>query len=81
MKAKIGTILEKDVVQKLKEFSAKRGRPISEIIQEAIVSYMHGGANWNQQLRLAAVKRLCSRPFNLSQDDWKGIMEEDYYEQ
>jgi len=81
MKAKIGTILEEDVFKKLKEFSAKRGRPINEIIQEALVTYMQVGADRNRQLRLAAVKRLCSRPFNISPDDWKAIMEEDYYEQ
>jgi hypothetical protein len=81
MKAKIGTVLEEDVFKKLKEFSAKRGRPINEIIQEALVTYMQVGADRNRQLRLAAVKRLCSRPFNISPDDWKAIMEEDYYEQ
>jgi len=81
MKAKIGTVLEEDVVKKLKEFSVKRGRPINEIIQDAVITYMQGGADRNQQLRLAAVKRLCSRPFSLSRDDWKEIMEEDYYEQ
>jgi hypothetical protein len=81
MKAKIGTILEEDVFKKLKEFSVKRGRPINEIIQEAVITFMQGGVERNQQLRLAAVKRLCSRPFNLSHDDWKEIMEEDYYEQ
>jgi hypothetical protein len=81
MKTKIGTVLEADVVRKLKEFSAKRGQPINEVIQEAVVTYIQGGANRNQQLRLAALKRLCSKPFNLSHDDWKEIMEEDYYEQ
>lgn len=81
MKAKIGTVLEEDVFQKLKEFSVKRKRPINEIIQEAIVTYMQVGTGRNRQLRLAAVKRLCSRPFKLSHDEWKDILEEDYYEQ
>ncbi len=81
MKTKIGTVLEEDVVQKLKEFSAKQGRPISEVIQEAVITYMQVGNSRKQDLRLAAVKRLCSKPFNLSREDWKEIMEEDYYEQ
>lgn len=82
MKIKIGTILEGNVVQELKEFSAKRGRPISNIVQEAIVTYLHsGGAGSKQELRLAALKRLCSRPFNIPRDAWNEIMEEDFYEQ
>ena len=81
MKKKIGTLLEKDVAQKLKEFSAKRGRPISEIIQDAVTTYMQVGNSIKQEFRLAAAKRFCSRPFHLSRDDWKEIMEEDYYEQ
>jgi len=81
MKTKIGTILEEEVAQKLKEFSARWGRPISEIIQEAVITYMQVGNSRKQELRLAAVKRLCSKPFNLSRSEWKEIMEEDYYEQ
>ena len=81
MKTKIGTVLEDDVVQKLRERAHKERKPISEIIQEAIITYMQVGSSRTQELRLAALKRLCSAPFNLSHDEWRDIMEEDYYEQ
>lgn len=81
MKTKIGTVLEDEVIQKLKERAHNERKPISEIIQEAIITYMQVGGSRKQELRLAALKRLCSSPFNLSHDDWKEIMEEDYYEQ
>ncbi|MFO7447307.1 MAG: hypothetical protein R6W90_13135 [Ignavibacteriaceae bacterium] len=38
-KEKIGTILDKDVIQKVKERSIKEGKTISEIIQDAIIKY------------------------------------------
>jgi hypothetical protein len=81
VKVKIGTILEDEVVQKLKELSARERRPMSDIIQEAVVSHMQTGGGRKMDLRLAAFKRFCSASFNLSREDWKEIMEEDYYEQ
>jgi hypothetical protein len=81
VKVKIGTILEDDVVQKLKEMAVRERRPISEIIQEAVVSHMQTGGSRKKELRLAAFKRFCSASFNLSRKDWEEIMDEDYYEQ
>jgi hypothetical protein len=80
MKTKIGTILEDDVVLKLKGFAIKERKPMSEIIENAIMSYIQTGSR-KQELRLASLKRLCTNPFNLSSTDWKEISEEDYYEQ
>jgi hypothetical protein len=81
MKTKIGTIMEEDVVERLREFSVRRGRSISDVIQDAVITYMQGGGDRKKELHLAALKRLCSKPFNLSPEAWKEIMEEDYYEQ
>jgi hypothetical protein len=81
MKTKIGTILEDEVVQKLKGFSVRERRPMSDIIEEAIVTYMQTGNSRKQDFRLAALKRLCVRPFILSNNAWKELSEEDYYEQ
>jgi hypothetical protein len=81
MKTKIGTVLEDDVIQKLRERAHKERKAISEIIQEAIITYMQAGSSRTQELRLASLKRLCSAPFHLSSSGWKEIMEEDYYEQ
>ena len=79
MKTKIGTIIEDDLLQKLKERALRDHKAINQILEEAITSYLQ---NQNQvELRLAAVKRFCSRPFNLSAADWEDITSEDFYEQ
>jgi len=38
-KLKVGTVLDEQVYQQLKERAVKEGRTISEVIQEAIVAY------------------------------------------
>jgi hypothetical protein len=80
MKTKIGTILEDDVVQKLKECAVKERRPINEIIQEALTRYLACGPI-QRDLRKSAVVHFCSKPFNLSANEVREIVEEDYYEQ
>jgi predicted transcriptional regulator len=59
MKIKIGTVLEDEVVQKLKEFAVKERKPMNEIIQEALITYLQGNT-FKKQLRLASLKRLRS---------------------
>jgi metal-responsive CopG/Arc/MetJ family transcriptional regulator len=80
VKVKIGTILEDDVVQKLKERSAKERRPQNEIIQDALNLYLSTSSR-QKDLRKAALAQFCSRPFKISAKEWREIMEEDYYDQ
>lgn len=80
MKKKVGTILEEDVVRKLKEVSVHERKSISEVIQEALINYFSTGKQ-QQKARIDAAERLCSRPFNISREELKEILEEDYYDQ
>lgn len=80
MKTKVGTILEEEVVQQLKERSVKEKRPISEIIQDALLHYLNAGPK-KLELRKMALNNLCSRPFDLTRHELDEIMAEDYYEQ
>ncbi len=79
-KEKVGTILDKNIVKKIKERSHKEGRSISEIIQDAILKYDDLEPT-KLELRKAAVNRFCSKPFNLNQNDIEELLTEDYYEQ
>ncbi len=80
MKTKVGTVLEEEVVQRLREQSAKEGRSMNEIIYDALVHYFQKGQK-QREMRRAAVERLCSRPFQLSTQELNEILEEDYFEQ
>lgn len=79
-KVKIGTILDKEVVQRLKERSAKEGKPISAVIEEAVMRYDETDAI-EREVRMKALDQLFSVKFNISEDDLRIIMEEDVFEQ
>jgi hypothetical protein len=79
-KEKIGTILDKDVAHYLREKSAKEGRAISDVIQEAVLHYNSAEAD-EIRAHEEAVNRLCSRPFNLTRQEIDEILEGDYYDQ
>ena len=80
MKTKVGTVLDEDILYQLKIRAAKEKRSMSDIIQDALKSYFHNGALEKAE-RQAAVRRLCSKPFNLSLREIQELMEEDYYDQ
>jgi hypothetical protein len=79
-KEKVGTILDKNIVKKIKDRSHKEGRSISEIIQDAILKYDDLEPT-KIELRKSAVNRFCSKPFNLNHSDIEELLTEDYYEQ
>lgn len=79
-KVKVGTILDKKTVQRLKERSAKEGRPISAIIQDAVTRYEQA-AIFDRAVRLKALDQLFSMRFNISGNDIRTIMEEDLFDQ
>ncbi|MFH0991729.1 MAG: hypothetical protein V1799_17110 [bacterium] len=79
-KVKIGTILDKGIVDKLKQRSIRDGKPISTIIEEAVLKYDQE-ESLGRELRLKALESLLAIKFNISTDDLREIMEEDYYEQ
>ena len=79
-KEKIGTILDKDIVRKVKERSLKEGRTISDIIHDALLKY-----NENEviktELREEAVNRFCSKPFHIKANEISKLLSEDYFAQ
>jgi len=79
-KVKIGTILDKSIVDKLKQRAIRDGKPISAIIEEALLKYDQE-ESLGRELRLKAFENLLAVKFNISDDDLREIMEEDYYEQ
>ena len=79
-KEKFGTALDKSVIKILKDRSYQEGRPIGDILHDAIVKYNETEVGSVEQ-RLAAVKRLCSKPFNLSRQEIDEILLEDYFDQ
>lgn len=79
-KIKIGTILDIEVVNRLKERSAHEGKAISAIIEDAVLKYDTEDI-LEREIRLKAMNQLFSLKFNIPDETWEEIMEEDYFEQ
>lgn len=79
-KVKVGTILNEEIYQRLKERAARGNRTIGGLIEEAVIKHEQEEL-LARELRLRAVDRLFATRFNLTDEDWKTIMEEDFYNQ
>ena len=76
MKRKIGTLIEEEVIKLAKHRAADENRPLSDLIQDALVSYLIKSVPKPRE-REAAYKIFCERPIKLSNDQYRGILEED----
>jgi hypothetical protein len=78
-KEKIGTVLDRNILRKIKERGAREGRTISDIIQDALIKYNETDTT-KSELRRGAVNRFCSKPFNLNTKEMSELLNEDIYE-
>jgi hypothetical protein len=79
-KIKIGTILDSGVVEKLKLRAVRDNKPISLIIEEAVLRYDDVDSH-ERALRVRALESVLALRFNISGDDLRLVMQEDYYNQ
>ena len=80
MKQKVGTILDEEILRHLREEALREKRSMTAIVEDALASYFTSRAK-DASLRLAALERLCSRPFKLTPRQLTALLEEDYYDQ
>ncbi len=79
MRQKLGTLIEEKVMRLAKRRAAEEGRPLYEIIEEALTSYLNGQAS-SQNERKAAYHMFCERPLKLSRRQFRQILEEDCWD-
>lgn len=79
MKQKVGTLIEENVLRKAKRRAADEGRPLSDIIQDALESYLSDRAV-EPAKREAAYQLYCERPMKLTQAQLKAVLEEDAWD-
>ncbi|MBW1895893.1 MAG: hypothetical protein JRI47_02435 [Deltaproteobacteria bacterium] len=79
MKRKIGTLIEEEVIKLAKHKAADEGRPLSDLIQDALVSYLSKGVPKPRE-RDAAYQIFCERPLKVSREQFQQIFEEDAWD-
>lgn len=76
MKQKVGTVLEEDVLKRAKLRAAEQGRPLSDVIQDALERYLSEGVA-EPARRDAAYQLFCERPMRLAPEQLKAVLEHD----
>ena len=79
MKRKIGTLLEEEVIKLAKYRAVQEGKPLNELIQDALIAYLNSKAP-DRKTSEAAYQLFCERPINLSHDQFKELLEEDSWD-
>lgn len=75
MKKKIGTVMEPDILKEAKQRAAREGRSLAEIIQNAMISYLHDDVPAGDALR--ACEKFCSHGSALDQREIDELLRED----
>ena len=79
MKQKIGTLIEEDIMRLAKRRAAEEGRPLSDLIQDALVQYLKKRAATPKE-RETAYRLFCEQPMKLTPEQLRYVLEEDMWE-
>jgi hypothetical protein len=75
-KVKVGTILDKRVVRRLKERAVREGKAMSTLIQEAIQ-----GVDEKESFDTEQSRNAMDRFLAVTYDDFRRVMDEDVFDQ
>ena len=79
MKQKIGTLIEENIMRLAKRRAAEEGRPLSDLIQDALVHYLRKEAATPKE-REMAYHLFCERPMKIPPEQLRHILEEDMWD-
>jgi plasmid stability protein len=79
MKQKVVTLLEEDVMRRAKRRAADEGRPLSDLIQDALEKYLTAGLP-EPARREAAFQLFCEQPIKLSPEQFKAVLDHDSWD-
>jgi hypothetical protein len=79
MKRKIGTLIENDILQLAIERAAEERRPLSDLVQDALVQYLRKEAATPNERKIA-YHLFCEQPMKIPSDQLRYLFEEDMWD-
>jgi hypothetical protein len=73
MKKRVSILIEEEVIGQARRLSVKEGRPLSDVIQDALVSYLREKVP-DPRKREEAYQLFCEQPIRLSRKQFKEIL-------
>lgn len=74
MKQRVRTLIEQDIVRRARRRAADEGRPLSDVIQDALEKFLSEGLP-ELERRDAAFRLFCERPIRLAPEQFKAVLE------
>jgi len=79
MKQKIGTLIEEDIMRLAKRRAADERRPLSDLIQDALVQYLRKDAATPKDRKIA-YRLFCEQPMKIPSEQLRYLLEEDMWD-
>jgi hypothetical protein len=79
MKQKIGTLIEEDIMRLAKRRAAEERRPLSDLIQDALVHYLRKDAATPKDRKIA-YHLFCEQPMKMPSEQLRYLLEEDMWD-
>ena len=79
MKQKIGTLIEEDIMRLAKRRAVEERRPLSDLIQDALVRYLRKEAATPKERKMA-FSLFCERPMKIPRGQLRYVLEEDMWD-
>ena len=79
MKRKVGTLIEEGVFKLAKRWAIEENRPLSDLIQDALVAYLNNRMP-DPKSREEAYMIFCERPIRLSREQFDAVLKEDAWD-
>ena len=78
MKQKVNIVIEEGIIQSAKRRASEEGRPLSDLMQDALVRYMRKKEATTQERR-AAYHLFCERPMRIPPEQLRYVLQEDMW--
>ena len=79
MKHKVSIVIEEDIIRSAKRRAVEERRPLSDLIQDALVHYLRKEATTPKQ-RNMAYHLFCERPMRIPPEQLRHVLEEDMWD-
>jgi hypothetical protein len=78
MKKRVSILIEEEVIRHAKRRAAEEGRSLSDLTQDALVSYLSGKVS-DPRKREGAYQLFCEQPMRLSRKQFNEILKEENF--
>ncbi len=78
MKKRVAVFIEEEVIGQAKRRAAEEGRPLSDLIRDALVSFLSSKVP-DSRRREKAYQLFCEQPMRLSRKQFKEVLKEETF--